>query len=269
MASEQYDWDFFIAHAGADKRVAEKLYSCLQPSSRVFLDSRSLLPGDDWDVTLPAAQQRSLMTVVLISSKTEAAYYQREEIAAAIALARKNAEKHRVVPVFLDQKAGSNGTVPYGLRTKHGYTVSAKLSLKLIAKQLLDFLSQLTKDASHKSKSDSTEKPTPVLKLSGSIEPKLTKTRKDKPKKNPKGVPSAPMLKVAAFGYDYVSLEWMSIATDAQGFMIECCGGDNCADYKEIGRTDCYTTQYVHKKLNSNSTYKYRVCAFNAAGHSD
>src|ERR1700704_6441470 len=102
MPPEQYNWHFFIAHAGADKRTAERLYSYLSRNSRVFLDCRSLRLGDNWDIELPKAQQKSLVTVVLISSKTEAAYYQREEIAAAIALARENAEKHRVVPVFLD-----------------------------------------------------------------------------------------------------------------------------------------------------------------------
>jgi hypothetical protein len=157
MSSEQYIWDFFIAHAGADKRAAEKLYDYLQPNSRVFLDSRSLMLGDDWDTELTAAQQQSLVTVVLISSKTEAAYYQREEIAAAIALARENAEKHRVVPVFLDQKAGSNKTVPYGLRLKHGLTVSANLSLKSVAERLLHLLSLLPKDVPHGQKSISTK----------------------------------------------------------------------------------------------------------------
>jgi DNA-binding beta-propeller fold protein YncE len=147
MISEQYIWDFFIAHAGADKRAAEKLYDYLQPHSRVFLDSRRLKPGDDWDTELPAAQQKSLVTVVLISSKTQAAYYQREEIAAAIALTREDAEKHRVVPVFLDRKAGTNKEVPYGLRLKHGLTVSQNSPLKVVAETLINLLYDLTAQA--------------------------------------------------------------------------------------------------------------------------
>jgi hypothetical protein len=149
MTPEQYSWDFFIAHAGPDKTAAEKLYDCLTLKSRVFLDSRELKLGDDWDIELQRAQQESLVTIVLISSKTEAAYYQREEIAAAIALARENAEKHRVVPVFMDQEARSNKKVPYGLRLKHGVTVSRKLSLKAVSQQLLDLLSQLAKEVNH------------------------------------------------------------------------------------------------------------------------
>lgn len=147
MTSEHYYWDFFIAHASPDRQAAEELYDCLQPRSRVFLDSRNLKLGDDWDIELPKAQRNSAMTIVLISSKTEAAYYQREEIAAALGLARKNAEKHRVVPVFLDRNAQSNEGVPYGLTIKHGVTVSPQLPLKQVGKQLLDLLSDLAKNA--------------------------------------------------------------------------------------------------------------------------
>jgi hypothetical protein len=149
MTPEQYNWDFFIAHAGPDIPAAEKLYDCLTVKSRVFLDSRELKLGDDWDIELRRAQQKSLVTIVLISSKTKAAYYQREEIAAAIALARENAEKHRVVPVFMDREARGNENVPYGLRLKHGVTVSRKLSLKAVAQQLLDLLSRLAKEVNY------------------------------------------------------------------------------------------------------------------------
>jgi hypothetical protein len=147
MPSEHYEWDFFITHAGADKRPAEKLYDYLKPKSRVFLDCRSLVLGDDWDTELRRAQKTSLVTVVLISEKTEAAYYQREEIAAAIALARANAAQHRVVPVFLDRHAHSNDSLPYGLRLKHGLVLSDKLSLKAVGTQLLDLLSHLAQAA--------------------------------------------------------------------------------------------------------------------------
>jgi hypothetical protein len=142
MSPEHHTWDFFIAHAGADKRTAERLYDHLSPKSRAFLDCRSLSPGDNWDTELRKAQQGSLVTVVLVSSKTEAAYYEREEIAAAIALAREDAEKHRVVPVFLDAQAQNNRSVPYGLRLKHGLIVSRKLSLKAVSEQLLSLLSR-------------------------------------------------------------------------------------------------------------------------------
>jgi hypothetical protein len=75
------DWDFFIAHAGPDKEIAEQLYDLLVPSARVFLDSRCLKLGDNWDEELGSAQDRALVTIVLVTDKTDDAYYQREEIA--------------------------------------------------------------------------------------------------------------------------------------------------------------------------------------------
>ena len=136
-----YLWDFFLAHAGADKTQAEELYGYLHPRSRVFLDSREVLLGDDWDRTLQEAQQSSMITVVLISSRSGRAYYEREEIATAIALAREDETKHRVIPVFLEDLKAPQ--VPYGLRLKHGVHLSADFTLyelsDLLLKQLPRF----------------------------------------------------------------------------------------------------------------------------------
>ena len=105
MATDSaYAWDVFIAHAGPDKATAEQLYDLLGQDCRVFLDSRCLELGDDWDDKLAAAQGESFLTAVLISANTAKAYYQREEIAAAISLAREEEGKHRVVPVCLNQQ---------------------------------------------------------------------------------------------------------------------------------------------------------------------
>jgi hypothetical protein len=41
-------WDFFLAHAGADSQTAVALYEALSQKARVFLDERSMLPGDPW-----------------------------------------------------------------------------------------------------------------------------------------------------------------------------------------------------------------------------
>ena len=144
-AKAAYQWDFFLAHAGADQEEAEELDDYLRPHSRVFLDSRDLLLGDDWNRVLRAAQQSSCITVVLISSRTGRAYYQREEIAAAIALAREDDSRHRVIPVFLDEPARSD--VPYGLRLKHGARLSAGCTLKDVADQLLSQLTKIRSEA--------------------------------------------------------------------------------------------------------------------------
>jgi hypothetical protein len=73
MADNSAEWDFFLAHAGADKETAESLYEYLVDKCRVFLDSRCLRLGDDWDTELATAQRRSLVTVVLVSINTAAA----------------------------------------------------------------------------------------------------------------------------------------------------------------------------------------------------
>lgn len=137
MATTEYQWDFFIAHASADKEQAENLYEMMSPHARVFVDSRCLLPGDDWDQELARAQQASSVTVVLISSTSERAYYQREEVASAIAMAREDETKHRVIPVYLDPAPKS---VPYGLRLKHGLYVKSDGDLAPVSKRLLDLV---------------------------------------------------------------------------------------------------------------------------------
>ena len=59
MSSRTYEWDIFLAHAGADEASAEALYDLLSESAKVFLDTRSLELGDEWDRALPRAQSRS------------------------------------------------------------------------------------------------------------------------------------------------------------------------------------------------------------------
>src|SRR5262245_55626966 len=134
--SHPYKWDFFIAHASPDKVIAGQLYDRLNPTAPTFLDSRSLELGDDWDLELREAQKSSLVTVVLISDHADQAYYQREEIVAAIALARSKGD-HRVVPVYINSEAASSDAVPYGLRLKHGITLSDSVGLGELSDALL------------------------------------------------------------------------------------------------------------------------------------
>ncbi|HXI28426.1 MAG TPA: toll/interleukin-1 receptor domain-containing protein, partial [Vicinamibacterales bacterium] len=134
-----FQWEYFIAHAGADLDAAEDLYEHLSGQARVFLDKKCLLLGDDWDRKLAEAQRVSLVTLVLVSSRTEQAYYEREEIAAAIDLARKNEHGHRVIPIYLDAGAET----PYGLRLKHSLRLGAALDMADAAAQLLAELPQV------------------------------------------------------------------------------------------------------------------------------
>lgn len=94
-------WDFVSSHMPLLKHAADIPYQHLSNNFTVFLDSRSLAPGDAWDTGLAAAQSDAPITVVLLSANTPAAYDQREEVAAAIAMAR-------------DDAAGLMATLPLG-----------------------------------------------------------------------------------------------------------------------------------------------------------
>ena len=140
LVEPAYIWDFFLAHSSTD-RDGGCLHDLLKDDCRVFLDHLCLQLGDDWDVELARAQQASRITVVLISKNTEKAYYQREEIAGAIAMARQ--DTHRVVPIFLGGLSNNSNDVPYGMRLKKGLSVRDKRELKDAAGRLLKLLSQV------------------------------------------------------------------------------------------------------------------------------
>lgn len=142
-----YNWDFFIAHSSEDIKCAEDLFSCLMPYADVFLDSKTLLAGDEYDLIIPNAQRTSLITVVLVSDSTEEAYYQREEISAAIDMARKNSESHRVIPICLNSIVKER--MPYGLKLKHSITLSKKVTIDTVADQLLTTLVRLNNTMEH------------------------------------------------------------------------------------------------------------------------
>ena len=134
-------WDVFIAHAGADLEPARRLFSQLDTRMHVFLDAARLRLGDNWDHELAAAQRDALITVVLVSQRTEAAFYQREEIAAAIQMARADPQSHRVVPVYLD--AASGAQPPYGLTLKHGVSLEPSSDFVGLAEQLVGLVGEL------------------------------------------------------------------------------------------------------------------------------
>jgi tetratricopeptide (TPR) repeat protein len=124
---------FFIAYAAPDAAIAERLYDLLVGESSVFLDRRNLRLGDDWDRELAAAQQRAEITLVLVSDHTEDSFYQREEIATAIDMARHG--EHRVIPIWLG--AARRHSVPYGLRIKQGLDLREPGDMREVARKLL------------------------------------------------------------------------------------------------------------------------------------
>lgn len=135
MSLPERRFDFFVAHAAADVRAAMTLYRALSKGHQVFLDVVSLMPGDDWAVEISRAQLRSRVTVVLVSPRTERAYYQREEILQAIDLFREGSGRHRVVPVYLTTPPAPPD-VHYGLRGIHALFAESSGALRRIARSL-------------------------------------------------------------------------------------------------------------------------------------
>jgi tetratricopeptide (TPR) repeat protein len=133
-------WDFFLAHASADSPTAQRLRLILEPDATVFEDS--MIPaGVEWDTTLARHLQASSIIVVLISPDTPRAYYQREEIAAALSLALENPDLHRVVPLYL--RPLDRTTIPYGLAIRSSIELSGGLDLDTAACRLLESLRDL------------------------------------------------------------------------------------------------------------------------------
>lgn len=109
-------WDIFIAHSAREKEMAQAIFNALA-GYKVFLDFVCLKAGSDWDISISEAQKQSKITLALISGDFNKAYYAREEVAAGIALSRKNPNYHQLIPIYLDEISTEN--IPYGLRLKH------------------------------------------------------------------------------------------------------------------------------------------------------
>jgi DNA-binding NarL/FixJ family response regulator len=135
MPAMSEEWDVFIAHSSADTAIARELFHHLQDRCRVFFDESALRLGDDWHMLISTAQRASRYTVVLVSATTDRSYYEREEIAAAIDLARHDAESHRVVPIYLD--GAPDESVPYGLRLKQGIVLDRTTTIESVAARLM------------------------------------------------------------------------------------------------------------------------------------
>ena len=85
----------------------------------------------------------------------------------------------------------------------------------------------------------------------------------------PPAVPVAPsgLGATLAFG-PQVQLQWTDNATTEAGFTIERCTGVGCANFAGIDGLGVDATAYIDTTVLVNTTYRYRVYAFNAAGNS-
>ena len=137
-----FKWDFFLAHAGADLEAARNLKRQLEPPAEVFLDAEDISLGENWDRVLSEALRSSLIHIIMISPNTEDAYYECEEIAVAIQMAREDPHTRRVVPIYLNSR-GVPKSVPYGLKTRHGLSVADDKDLATAKERLLQTLGEI------------------------------------------------------------------------------------------------------------------------------
>jgi hypothetical protein len=104
LVTSAYDWDVFICHAGkdADKPLALQLWDLLAEPGvglRVFLDERSLHPGEDAGAQMTAAMKSSRMGLLLLSREFFERTATKDEL--AILFERQGLKRITLLPVFL------------------------------------------------------------------------------------------------------------------------------------------------------------------------
>ena len=134
-------YDFFIAYATPDRRQAQDLCWCLQDDScEVFLDVKDLRPGTLWLPALREALEASRAIVVLVSTHTDEAFYQQEEIVQAIQLARDKPRAHTVIPVILEKLPYGAMSMPYGMSGLQALDATRSGGLRRVAAELVAWL---------------------------------------------------------------------------------------------------------------------------------
>ncbi len=81
--------------------------------------------------------------------------------------------------------------------------------------------------------------------------------------------PAAPgNLKATAVSANQIDLQWADNSTNEQGFEIERCTGSGCSNFALVKTVSANTTEWSNTGLLANTSYTYRVRAFNAGGDS-
>ena len=85
----------------------------------------------------------------------------------------------------------------------------------------------------------------------------------------PPTIPAAPNnLLASALSKTQISLSWTDNSANETGFRIERCAGANCINFIEITTVGANIKNYTNTGLKRNTTYRYRMRAFNSAGAS-
>ena len=81
--------------------------------------------------------------------------------------------------------------------------------------------------------------------------------------------PVAPSILVAStVSTSQINLSWTDNSDNETGFRIERCKNANCTNFVQVAQVGANVTTFSSTGLTKNSTYNFRVRAFNAAGNS-
>jgi hypothetical protein len=93
--------------------------------------------------------------------------------------------------------------------------------------------------------------------------------RYDQPASTSAGPPPAPSgLAMTGRTRTQISLRWVNNSTDQDGVKIQRCRGVGCTNFALVGQVSGTSTTYVDTGLVRNTTYRYRVRAYNESGNS-
>ena len=135
-------FDIFIAYSSSDRIFAEKLYQYLSIDSTVFLDFKVIVPGDLWNQKIAEAHATSLITLALISSRTEDSFYQMEEIINAISMHKAKNYKHNLIPLYINFEQLPK-KIPYGLKGIQSIELINEDDYKITSQRVLTLLDEL------------------------------------------------------------------------------------------------------------------------------
>lgn len=85
----------------------------------------------------------------------------------------------------------------------------------------------------------------------------------------PPALPTAPSaLTATAVSRTQINLSWSDNSGNESGFRIERCKNANCTNYVQIAQVGANVTTFADTTVSKNTTYRYRMRAFNAGGNS-